>query len=405
MALVLADRVKETSATGGTGIFTLLGAVNGFQSFGVIGNNNTTYYAIVGQTSNEWEVGLGTYTSSNTRLARTTVYASSNANQLVNFSNGTKDVFVTLPSSVTLTSGDTPSFATLNLTGTTNQISSVAVTSFPEAPAENNLKTFATTQAGGYTAPAFRNPTNAPVQLQPAFANRRISMVVPQLNVATLSVVGFPGAAVAGTATTVAVNVAGLYGRAVKVNYVSAATAAAFAAYYFTSGYISLGVPGSPNVGGFYYVIRFGFADIVASPRTFIGLASSAIAPTNVEPSTLVNCIGVGQGASDTNLKLYYGGSAAQTPIDLGINFPTNTQNTDLYELTLFAPPTVNNTVYYQVVRQNTGQMTSGTLTGTAGTTLPSNNTLLIPRNWRTNNATLSAVRLAIAGIYLETDF
>ena len=404
MALVLADRVKETTTTTGTGTISLLGAVSGFQSFATIGNGNITYYAIVGQSTTEWEVGLGTYTASGTTLARTTVYASSNANALVTFSAGTKDVFVTLPSSVTVTSGGTPTFAALNLTGTTDQISSVAVTSFPQAPSANNLKTFAATK-GGYTAPAFINPTNQPVQLQPAFAGRRISMVVPNMNVATFSLVGFTGAAVQGTATTVAVNVTGLYGRAVKVNYVSAATAAAFASYYFTSGYISMGVPGTPNVGGFYYVIRFGFSDIVASPRTFIGLASSAIAPTNVEPSTLVNCIGVGQGASDTNLKLYYGGSAAQTPIDLGINFPTNTQNTDLYQLTLFAPPTVNNTVYYQVVRQNTGQMTSGTLTGTAGTVLPSNNTLLIPRNWRTNNATLSAVRLAIAGIYLETDF
>lgn len=91
MALVLKDRVKETTTTTGTGTLTLAGAVSGFQSFSVIGNNNTTYYAIVGGT--EWEVGLGTY-SSNT-LARTTVLASSNSNSAVNFSAGTKDVFCT----------------------------------------------------------------------------------------------------------------------------------------------------------------------------------------------------------------------------------------------------------------------------------------------------------------------
>lgn len=91
MALVLKDRVKETTTTTGIGTLTLAGAVSGFQSFSVIGNSNTTYYAIVGGT--EWEVGLGTY-SSNT-LARTTVLASSNSNSLVNFSSGTKDVFCT----------------------------------------------------------------------------------------------------------------------------------------------------------------------------------------------------------------------------------------------------------------------------------------------------------------------
>ena len=95
MALVVKDRVQETSTTTGTGTITLLGAVSGFQSFSVIGNGNTTYYAIVLGT--EFEVGLGTYTSSGTTLSRTTVLESSNSGSLVNFSAGTKNVFVTYP--------------------------------------------------------------------------------------------------------------------------------------------------------------------------------------------------------------------------------------------------------------------------------------------------------------------
>jgi hypothetical protein len=95
MALVVKDRVQETSTTTGTGTFTLGGAVTGFQSFSVIGNGNTTYYAIVG--GSEWEVGLGTYTSSGTTLSRDTVLESSNSGSLVNFSAGTKSVFVTYP--------------------------------------------------------------------------------------------------------------------------------------------------------------------------------------------------------------------------------------------------------------------------------------------------------------------
>jgi hypothetical protein len=97
MALVIADRVKETTTTTGTGTVTLLGASTGYQSFAAIGNGNTTYYTIAGQTGSEWEVGIGTYTSSGTTLARTTVLASSNSGSLVNFSAGTKDVFVTYP--------------------------------------------------------------------------------------------------------------------------------------------------------------------------------------------------------------------------------------------------------------------------------------------------------------------
>ena len=101
MAFVLANRVKETTTTTGTGTVTLLGASTGFQSFSVIGDTNTTYYTIAGQTSSEWEVGIGTYTSSGTTLARTTVISSSNAGALVNFSAGTKDVFVTYPAEFT----------------------------------------------------------------------------------------------------------------------------------------------------------------------------------------------------------------------------------------------------------------------------------------------------------------
>ena len=100
MALVLADRVKETTTTTGTGTVTLLGASTGFQSFAVIGDANTTYYTIAGQTTSEWEVGIGTYTASGTTLARTTVLSNSSATQpsALSFSAGTKDVFVTYPS-------------------------------------------------------------------------------------------------------------------------------------------------------------------------------------------------------------------------------------------------------------------------------------------------------------------
>jgi hypothetical protein len=99
MPLVLADRVQETASAPGTGSVTLLGAVTGFQTFAVIGNGNTTFYTIADQGGSNWEVGIGTYSTSGPTLARTTILSSSNGGLIVNFSSGTQSVFVTYPSS------------------------------------------------------------------------------------------------------------------------------------------------------------------------------------------------------------------------------------------------------------------------------------------------------------------
>jgi trimeric autotransporter adhesin len=99
MALVLADRVQETSTSTGTGSFTLDGAVTGYQTFAVIGNGNTTFYTIADQGGANWEVGIGTYSTTGPTLARTTVLSNSNGNTSpVSFTAGTKTVFVTYPS-------------------------------------------------------------------------------------------------------------------------------------------------------------------------------------------------------------------------------------------------------------------------------------------------------------------
>lgn len=115
MALVYADRVKETTTTTGTGTVNLAGAATGYRTFvSGVGSTNTCYYCIAG--GSEWEVGLGTVTSgSPDTLSRTTVLASSNAGALVTFSAGTKDVFLTMPASKI-------ELDTVTVTGTTQTI-------------------------------------------------------------------------------------------------------------------------------------------------------------------------------------------------------------------------------------------------------------------------------------------
>ena len=101
MALVISDRVKETTTTTGTGTLTLAGAVTGFETFTAnLSDGDTTYYACTDNT--DFEVGLGTFTASGTTLARTTILASSNSGSAVNWGAGTRTVFCTLPAAKTV---------------------------------------------------------------------------------------------------------------------------------------------------------------------------------------------------------------------------------------------------------------------------------------------------------------
>ena len=162
MALVLADRVKDTTTTVGTGSVTLSGSPPaGFQSFGAaIGNGNTTYYTI--NAGSEWEVGIGTYNSAGPVLNRDTVLSSSNSGSLVNFSVGTKDVFVTYPAERSV-NGDAAGNININITGsavtatTATNLAAGAAGSIPYQTAANTTA-FVATASGvfvGGTTPSF----------------------------------------------------------------------------------------------------------------------------------------------------------------------------------------------------------------------------------------------------------
>jgi len=128
MALVINNRVRETTSTTGTGAVTLGGAVAGFQTFGAgIGNSNTTYYAISINTESEWEVGLGTLNGDSSTLTRTNPLQSSNSDNAVDFAAGAKEIFCTLPSEKALYLDASGDLANSGVIANTNVDASAAI--------------------------------------------------------------------------------------------------------------------------------------------------------------------------------------------------------------------------------------------------------------------------------------
>jgi hypothetical protein len=158
MALVLKDRVKETSTTAGTGTLTLAGAVAGYQSFSVIGDANTTYYTIVDPTANTWEVGIGTYTSSGTTLSRDTILESSSGGSAVSFASNAKDVFVTYPAERAVATDLTQTLTNKTLSGAllydgyTEEVFAVSGTTPALSPTNGTVQTWTLTGSSTPTA-------------------------------------------------------------------------------------------------------------------------------------------------------------------------------------------------------------------------------------------------------------
>src|SRR5581483_8118252 len=249
-------------------------------------------------------------------------------------------------------------------------------------------------------------PSGLSTGLQPFLGRNKIGYWCPPGNATTTpGALGFTAYSTAGTVTAANVATTNLFTRMRRLSFVSSATAPALASARVAVAQVTMG-DGDGN-GGFYKIIRFGCSDAatVSGARQFCGIASNTGAPTNVEPSTLTNVVGVGHGAADTTMSLYYGGSVVQPPISLGANFPANTLTADVYELALFAPSSALGTIYYEVTRINTGDVVTGVLVDSSGICLPAQQTLLTYSwNYRTNNATSLAVSFDIMSDYIETD-
>lgn len=296
----------------------------------------------------------------------------------------------------------------LRLSGVDTDIILKGITNEPPSATTDNLTVYSK-NVGGRMLLKIKGPSGFDTPLQPLLALNKISWWNPPGNSTTVpGVLGFDAPTAQGTATARNVAATNIFTRTRRLGYVSGTVAGNLAGHYSTTAQYTLG--DGAGLGGFYYVCRFGMSDttFTTTARMFIGLTSAVGAPTNVDPATLTNCIGVGCSSDTSGLLLYYGGSAAQTPITLGAtDFPTNSgaNSTVGYELILFSPTNVNNVVSYRVTNLNTGVSSSGTITAaTPGTQLPASTTFLAHRIWRTNNATTNAVGVDVISLYIESD-
>jgi hypothetical protein len=206
MALIVKDRVKESTTTTGTANFTLGGAASGFQTFAVIGNTNTTYYAAVDQATGDWEVGVGTYSTTGPTLTRDTVLESSNSGSKVVFAAGSKDVFCTYPaersvyldaagSAVSVLDIGTLGVSTANIT--TANITAGTVTTTPTSGNDLVNKTYVDTAVS--SGIHFHQPVRveSPINLNATYNNGTAGVGATLTNAGTQAALVIDGVTVA----------------------------------------------------------------------------------------------------------------------------------------------------------------------------------------------------------------
>jgi hypothetical protein len=283
------------------------------------------------------------------------------------------------------------------------QLRLLVPSSVPTAPAAGGCKLYSLSSATR-AMPAYSPPTGTASFLQPHFGHKSVSAAQAVLGATTPSNFGV-GLTGTGTATLSSWASTSLYSKLNRMEYlVTVASATAVAGWRYATARWTVGsTSSSDNAGGFYYTCTWGPATGVANTtsRAFTGMASSTAAPTDVEPSSITNIVGMGWDAADTNIQVMHRGAGAVTKLDLGVSFPVPTvDRTSIYKLTMYSPSSTTQTINYVVDNLTTG----ATVSGTINTNLPSTTTPLAPRSWMSVGGTSSVVGVMFSKLYIEND-
>ncbi len=272
----------------------------------------------------------------------------------------------------------------------------------PAIPASGKLAVFAR-PVGGRMMPVVMGPSGLDTPLQPHVGVNATVWWRPHGNSTTVSTSGINITA-AGTATTTNVATDTLYNMMKRIYYrVTTAAATAVAGWRGSNDQWSVGGTLAAT-GGFHLILRWGpdTGATTATHRGFAGMRPSA-APTDVEPSTLLNMVGMGWDAADANIQFMHNdATGAASKIDLGASFPVPTvNNSAVYEIALFSPPGTTQRADYRVRNLTTGAEATGSVT----TGLPASTTLLAPAIHMSVGGTSSVIGIAVMSAYVETDY
>ncbi len=287
----------------------------------------------------------------------------------------------------------------------TNFSGSYGATSAPSVPSSGELRIFARSIAGR-VLPAFIGPSGLDSVLQPLIGRNSVAFFRAYQGATTLTGSGMTVSAT-GTATAKgSLASTNIYTSTAGVE-ILVTTAAASAVAGFRIGTAAAGLQywrgNATGLGGFTTIVRFGAATGttgITSDRMFVGMSSSTAAPTDVNPSSQTNILGVGYDSTDTNWQIMYNdGSGTATKVDTGIAAPT-ADRSNLYEIAIFAAPN-SSTVSFQFTNLAPGGSTYSTSTTTD---IPSTTTFMTLRGYHSVGGTSSVVGFGLTSIYSETD-
>lgn len=253
---------------------------------------------------------------------------------------------------------------------------------------------------------AFKDPNGFENFIQPSLISENIQLYKAAGSVNQLTILGGVTMTATGTLTGSVISTTNIYTQSRIVEWLqTSAGSTNVAGFRNNNAFLFRGA--SSSQGGFFFIGRWGPATGVATAtnRASFGLHANQSAPTDVEPSTIINQLTMGWDAADTNIQIMSNqGTGTATKKDLGASFPVpTTDRSKVYELGLYCPPG-GTTVYYYVRDIGTGAVTTGTIVEGVDS-IPANTVLLGPKGWISVGGTSSVIGIGLHSIYIGTNY